>query len=140
MLVLALVTVPISCLNEVHNLAIIKLLTDVSFTSADELGSFTSLFLDMARNGVLIAQIFWGLWLVPLGLLVYEAGYLPKWIGVSLFLASTGYIFDSFAQLISTGTIIISQFTFLFEMTLPVWLVVKGVDKEKWESLDLISR
>ena len=88
MLVLALLGLPIVFLNEVHNLAILRLLDpEFSVLSLGQLNTQVILFLDMSRNGVLIAQIFWGLWLITLGLLVRNSGFLPKLLGVLVFVA-----------------------------------------------------
>ena len=38
----------------------------------------TMLFVDMHHNGYLIAQMFFGLWLVPLGYLVVRSGFFPR--------------------------------------------------------------
>ncbi len=136
MVVLALLGLPIAFLNEVHNLAVIRLIAPAfnPFTS-DQLNAQVMLFLDMSRNGVLISQIFWGLWLVPLGLLVYRSGFLPKLLGIPIVMAGSAYLFDSIMQLINPGFLIISQFTFLFEIILPIWLLAKGVNDEKWKVL-----
>jgi Domain of unknown function (DUF4386) len=45
---------------------------------SDQLGL---LFADMQHNGFLIAQMFFGLWLLPLGYLVIKSGYFPKVLG-----------------------------------------------------------
>ncbi|MHC4073208.1 MAG: DUF4386 domain-containing protein, partial [Planctomycetota bacterium] len=42
------------------------------------------LFLDLHKHGIGIAQIFWGLWLLPLGYLVFKSGFLPRILGVLL--------------------------------------------------------
>jgi len=128
MLTLALLVVPISFINEVHNFGIIKLIENEgdSFQSV-QLNALVSILLDFSRNGVLIAQIFWGLWLLPLGLLVFESGFLPKIIGFFVIIAGGAYLFDSIVQLLSPGFVIISQFTFILEITFPIWLLIKGI-------------
>jgi hypothetical protein len=104
------------------------------FTS-DQVNAQVMLFMDISRNGVLISQIFWGLWLVPFGLLVYKSGFLPKLLGIPVLIAGSAYLFDSIMQLILPGFLIISQFTFIFEIILPIWLLVKGVNDENWLKL-----
>jgi hypothetical protein len=128
MLVLTLLVIPISFLNEVHNFQIIKLIENGgSDFLTRELNTLVSVLLDTSRNGVLIAQIFWGLWLLPLGLLIHESGYVPKLIGFFVIVAGLAYVFDSIAQLVSPGFLILSQFTFLLELSFPIWLLAKGV-------------
>ncbi|MEZ5335232.1 MAG: DUF4386 domain-containing protein [Methanolobus sp.] len=38
-----------------------------------------------------LAEIFWGLWLIPIGTLVIRSGMFPKWIGYLLYVGSLGY-------------------------------------------------
>ncbi len=129
MVILALLGPPIAFLNEVHNLAALRLLGSPdhgAFTSA-QLHAQAMLFLDMSRNGILLAQVFWGLWLLPLGLLIFRSRFLPKLLGVPVLIAGAGYLFDSFTQLLFPGFVMVSRFTALAELMLPLWLLVKGV-------------
>jgi hypothetical protein len=135
MVVLALLGPPIAFLNEVHNLAALRLLSrpdDSAFTSA-QLDAQAMLFLDMSRNGIVLAQVFWGLWLLPLGSLVFRSGFLPKMLGVPVVIAGVAYLFDSCTQLLLPGHATVSQFTFIGELLLPLWLLIKGVTVERWQ-------
>jgi hypothetical protein len=53
------------------------------------------LFLNLHDHGFGIAEIFWGLWLLPLGLLVYRSGFLPRILGVLLMLRCFAYVVES---------------------------------------------
>ncbi len=133
MVVLALLGIPIAFLNEVNNLAVLRLLcgaAEGAFTSA-QLQAQAMLFLDMGRNGVLVAQVFWGLWLFPLASLVLRSAFLPRWLAIPLMIAGVGYLVDSSMQVLFPGFVIISQFTFVAELLLPAWLVIKGVTVER---------
>ena len=136
MVVLALLCVPISFLSEVYNLAALRALgaDDGAFT-ATQLQAQAMLFLDMARNGVLLAQVFWGLWMLPLALLIFRSQFLPRFLGVTVLITGVGYLIDSCAQLLSPGVPMISMPTILAELALPLWLVIKGVDAERWQQV-----
>jgi hypothetical protein len=131
MVVLALLGLPISFLNEVHNLAALRVLDGGSNAAfgPEQRQAQAMLFLDMARNGIFVAQVFWGLWLLPLGSLVFNSGFMPGILGVPPIVAGAGYLFDSFAQLLFPGSVAvsISKFTSGAELLLPLWLVTKGV-------------
>ncbi|HEY5809772.1 MAG TPA: DUF4386 domain-containing protein, partial [Povalibacter sp.] len=73
----------------------------------------------------------WGLWLFPLGALVFRSGFLPKVIGVLLIIAGSGYVFDSLAQLLHPGFPVVTSFTFIGEAALMLWLLIKGVNMER---------
>ncbi len=134
MAVLGLLCVPVSFVSEVFQLAALRVLTgadDGAFT-ASQLHAQATLFLDMGRNGVLVAQIFWGLWMLPMSVLVFRSGFLPKLLAIPVAIAGTGYVVDSCLQLLLPGIVAIGRFTFVAELLLPVWLLVRGVDVERW--------
>ena len=51
-----------------------------------------ALALDAARNRMLIGMTFWGLWLLPLGVLVWRSGVAPRWLAALLMLGCFGYL------------------------------------------------
>jgi Domain of unknown function (DUF4386) len=135
MVVLALLGIPISFLTEVNHLAALRLLRSAgeeAYTSS-QLQIQAMLFLDMRQSGVLLAQVFWGLWLLLVGSLVFRSGFLPKLLGVAVLIGGAGYLVDSAMHLLFPGRATISQFTALGELMLPVWLLIKGVSVEWWQ-------
>jgi hypothetical protein len=137
MVVLALLAVPIAFLNEVNHLAALRLFAgaaDGAFT-ASQLQAQAMLFLDMRENGILVTLVFWGLWLVPLGFLVFKSGFLPRVLGVLLVIAGAGYVIDVGTQLTSSGLPTIGQFTFVGEILFTLWLLIKGVNVERWRQV-----
>ena len=88
MLVLVALAAGIVCLNAVFEFEGLRVATGSAFAAA--FGSAGSnalvlLLLDIQHYGIFIAQIFFGLWLVPLGYLAYKSsGMFPKWLGVLL--------------------------------------------------------
>ena len=128
MVILALLGVPAAMLSELGHLAALSLLDAPAggpFTPA-QLHAQAMTFLDLRTQGVLIAQIFWGLWLLPLGVLVYRSGFIPRAIGVLLMIAGVGYFFDSMTQLLAPGFPVVSLFTFVGELALASWLLIRG--------------
>jgi hypothetical protein len=137
MVVLALLPVPMAFLNEVNQLAALRLLAntnDGAFT-ASQLQEQAMLFFDMRQDGILVTQVFWGLWLLPLGGLVFRSGFLPRLLGVLLVIAGAGYVIDSGTQLLSPGLPAISLFTFVGEILFPLWLLIRGVNVQRWQQV-----
>jgi len=65
--------------------------------------------------------------------LVFKSGYIPGILGVLLIIGGLGYLIDFFAFfLFPNVNATISQFTFLGELLLPLWLLIKGVNVERW--------
>tara|TARA_R110002126_G_scaffold290897_3_gene449397 strand:+ start:9985 stop:10653 length:669 start_codon:yes stop_codon:yes gene_type:complete len=125
MVIFSLLAVPIAFLNEINNLVVLHLLGESNISQ-----DLISVFLNLHQQGIIIAQVFWGLWLFPLGYLVYRSGYLPKFIGTLLIIGSVGYVVDSFTLILFPQfQITFSEFTFLGEVIFPLWLLIKGIKK-----------
>jgi hypothetical protein len=133
MVILALAGVPIAFINELNQFAALLLLKGAAF-QPDQLNTQVMFFLDMHKHGIMIAQIFWGLWLFPLGYLIFKSGFIPKVFGILLMIGCFGYLIDSFTFFLFPNLDVkIGRFTFIGELLLPLWLVIKGVNVEKWE-------
>ena len=119
MVISILVAVPIAMLNELNHFAVLETLGNAEQVS---------LFLELHEYGVFIAQIFWGIWLFPMGYLVYKSGFIPKIIGVLLMIACFGYLIDSFVVFLDIDLgVVLSDITFAGEPALVLWLLIKGV-------------
>ena len=71
--------------------------------------------------------IIFGVHLLLLGYLMFKAGYMRKILGILIILASLGYMIDGLGRLLSTQyNISISMFTFIGEVVLIFWLLIKG--------------
>jgi hypothetical protein len=104
MLVLVAVAVAISCLNVVFEFEGLRVATGaVNVTAFGTAGAnaLVLTLLDMQHYGLLVAQIFFGLWLAPLGYLAYKSGWFPKALGVILVAAAAAYLVDLFAAFLA---------------------------------------
>src|SRR5262245_12340536 len=80
----ALVSVPIMFVNVLNEIAALTLFQRPDFLSVfdkSHLDALGYLFLRLHTKGILVAAIFWGLWLFPFGLLVIRSGFIPKILG-----------------------------------------------------------
>ncbi len=88
------------------------------------------LFLKLSDQMTLVSEIFWGLWLFPLGLLTYRSGFLPRFLGVWLLINGVAYVAMSFTGMMAPQHMaFVSKITFplLFgEMAFMLWLVIRG--------------
>ena len=141
MVILFLVGVPIAMLNELSQLAILQLLGGADYLKAyptDQLQALAYLLLRLHDQGLLIAHIFFGLWLLPMGYLVFKSGFIPRIVGVLLVIAGVGYVVQSFAAFLGYNVNII-LFTGLGELVFLLWLMIKGVNVEQWKKRALES-
>jgi hypothetical protein len=134
MVALVLVSIPISLLNAVNELAALSLIRGPAFlTGLDQmqLNSIALLLLRMRGMGVLVAQVFWGLWLLPFGVLVIKSRFIPKLLGGWLIVNGVAYVAMSFtAILLPRYAAAVNRYTFvaLFgELWIMLWFVIKGV-------------
>src|SRR5205814_9454084 len=78
MVILFLVSIPISLLNVLNDIAALILVSGADFLSVFEkrqLDALAYLFLRLHIQGFVVAAIFWGLWLFPFALLVIRSGF-----------------------------------------------------------------
>ena len=105
--------------------AISKLYVALQVITAD--GTQAMSFLKAFQSIWDMALILFGFHLLVLGYLAFKSGYIPKWLGVFLMLASVGYIIDGFGKTLSPDyKLNIAQFTFVGEVLLIFWLLWKG--------------
>ncbi len=135
MVIFSLLAVPITMFNELNHVAIIILydLNNQDFISNLEHIFLTKLFIELHQYGIMLAQIFWGLWLLPMGILIINSEFIPKALGILMLVAGMGYLIDVITWFIFPSfEIEFSAFTFLGEVLLPLWLVIKGVELGNW--------
>src|SRR5438105_5413054 len=103
MATLLLISLPISFLSVVNEMAALVVVSGASFLSGfdqPQLDTLAYLFFRLHSQGHVVASIFWGLWLFGFGVLVIRPGFIPRFLGYLLFIAGVGYIANSFAALL----------------------------------------
>jgi len=137
MVVFVLVGVPIAMLTEASYGVVLGLLQSADYSLCS-----ISAFLDFHAYGVIIVQVFWGLWLFPFGYLIYKSDFLPKIIGVTLMVGCFGYLADSLIYFFNTNyPISFAVYLFWGEFIVLLWLIFMGVDAKKWSQqvdIDLV--
>jgi hypothetical protein len=80
------------------------------------------------------AEILWGVWLIPLAVLVYRSRFLPRFLGVWLVINGIAYVIISLTGVLwpqYQGKMFdYSQPALLGEIALMLWLVIKGAKLE----------
>lgn len=141
MVVFVAVSVAIMCLNLLNQFVALRIATADGYASAfGGSNELTGLFAGMHHDGYLIAQIFFGLWLAPLGYLVVKSGWFPKALGVLLVAGCFGYLADTFVQLFAPSVADgIEAFVLapaaIGELAFVGWLLVKGVPVRERDDL-----
>ena len=134
MVTLVLISVPITFLNVLNEVAALRLLHGGSFlgvVTGAQRDALALLFLNLHGDGVSLANIFWGLWLFPFGALVIRSGFIPRILGVLLLLNGVALIVVSLTALTFPAHLdSVSRYATLpelGELWMIGWLLIKGV-------------
>lgn len=135
---LVLAAVPIAILNEINRVAVLY-----SLSAGDELNEMAQLFYHLHEKGIALVEIFWGLWLLPLAVLIIQSNYLPKIIGYLLIAGCLSYLMEWFIQILyPAGFSWMTQvltYASLGEFATMFYLTIVGVRKSKREGLSVNS-
>jgi uncharacterized protein DUF4386 len=137
MVALAVACVPIYFVAMADQLDVLSLLDGEKYQkvfTSDQLHVRVMLLMDAYNNRVFVSEIFWGLWLLPFGYLVFKSGFLPKVLGALLMLGCFSYLIDYFGRMLFPHYTV-SNFVMLpaslGEIGICLWLVVVGIGKPK---------
>jgi hypothetical protein len=138
MVILVVASVSLSILNMLNQYAPIVLLSGAEHLSAfnpAQLQTLAMVFFDMYQHGIMLAEIFWGLWLIPFGILVYRSGFVPKVLGVLLIIGCFGHLLSFLSTFLfpnySAILIPISKMVMVGELPIFLWLLIKGAKDQQ---------
>lgn len=137
MALLLIVAVPVSLVVALNYVAAQWLLSgapEVAAIASGEREALGRLFLHLHVYGVLVVEVFWGLWLLPLGSLVIRSRFLPRALGYLLIIGGLAYVAHSLTTLLLGGQriVVYERITMLAraaaEFPIMLWLLIKGTD------------
>lgn len=132
-------------LNLLNYYFVFQLLNGADFLTAfdpEQVNALVMLFLDAHSIGFTIGIAFLVPHVLILGYLIVQSGYFPKVLGFLFIAAGIGYLFDA------TGLLLVSSYTTtpsliamviaVAEIAFPIWLLVKGVNMDRWQNRTLV--
>ena len=138
MVALVIVSVPIAFLSILFQAAPLFLLSGSAYQTLapNQLHAQVMMFIDLYNHGTTLAEIFWGLWLFPFGILVIKSGFIPKILGILLIIACFGYLASSVATILFPAAknavgIFTSIAGTVGEFSILLWLLIKGVKDQQ---------
>jgi Domain of unknown function (DUF4386) len=148
MVILVLVSIPISFVNVLSEIAAVTLLTRADLLSVfdkPQLDALASMFLGLHGQGLAVVSIFWGLWLLPLGVLVMRSGFAPRVIGVLLIPAGLAYVIASATNILPPPfATVVSRLApipeGLGEVPMLLWLLITGMRGTRLERAESPTR
>ena len=134
----SLMVTPIFFMNSVNDAAALLFARGGEFLSTfdkPQRDAFAMLFLRLHHYGDLANEIFWGLWLLPFGLLVYRSRFLPRILGAWLMIACfaylalsvSGFLFPAYEDKVINYT----EPVLLAEVAIMLWLIIMGAKEER---------
>lgn len=138
MVIFVIVSVPINMLNLLNEFSSLHLLSGAEYLSVFGVGQLKAqamLSYDLYLHGYEIANIFFALWLVPLGLLVYKSGFLPSVLGILLVVGGCGLFLNVFLYFLFPGYEIVNTILLIpqtiAEFLFLGWLLIRGINESK---------
>ena len=125
----------------IAHFAALRLLAGADFLTAlqaEQLPALALLALRLHGDGYNISLVFFGFACLSLGYLIFRSGYFPKIIGILMAVAGICYLLNSFTNFIApefSGMLFPTLFIpiFIAELSLALWLLLKGLNVERWE-------
>ncbi len=128
----------INMINLLNEFAALQLLSGSEYLSVftdAQLQAKAMLSYDLYLHGYEIANIFFGLWLVPLGLLVYKSEFLPKVLGILLIIGGSGLLINVFVHFLFPSYLIVNTILLipqtLAEILFTLWILIRGINESK---------
>ena len=142
MVIFVIASVPLNMLNLLNEFTSLQLLSGAAYLNAigaSALHAQAMLSYDLYLHGYEIANVFFALWLVPLGMLVYKSGFLPRVLGILLVVGGCGLFIEVFMHFLSPGATLISEIIlmpqFVAESAFTLWILIRGINESKVVSL-----
>lgn len=133
MAVLGLVSAAVGFINVLNHIAALILFRGADFLTVfdkpqrDALGM---LFIRLYSQGIVMNELFWGLWLLPFGWLVIKSGFIPRFLGVWLIVNCFAYVAVSLTSLLRPDYAdVVSRYATIpqtGELWIMLWLLVMG--------------
>jgi hypothetical protein len=138
MLVLGLIPIPMVFLNVLAEFAAGVFADGPPWLHAfdrAQLDALALLAMQLHAHGLQLAAFFWGLWLLPLGLLMLRSGFIPKVFGAGAIAGGVGYLLGATTDLLVPALQApLGTLTFVLELGEPamiLWLLLGGTTRRR---------
>jgi hypothetical protein len=141
-LALVIIQTAIIAVNLLYQITPLLLLGNDTYLQTfqpNQLATLSLLSLHIQSQGYGIGLVFFGFYCILIGYVIFKTNAIPKMIGVAYAIAGLCYLVNSFTMFLSKGFanplfIYLAIPIFIGELSLCVWLLIKGIDTTKLES------
>jgi hypothetical protein len=134
MLLSIMLQVPLAFLGMANEVATLQFIRGSEFLQVfdeQQRDALIMFLMYVDRQGVLVSQVFWGVWLLPLGALVFRSKMIPRFLGIWLVLNGLAYIALSAIGLarpeLRASAFSLATPLMFGELALALWLLIMGV-------------
>ena len=138
MVIFVIIGTSINMSNLLNEFAALQLLSGAEYLSVlndAQLQAQAMLAYDLYLHGYEIANIFFALWLVPLGLLVYKSDFLPRALGIMLIVGGSGLLINVFVHFLFPSYLIVNTILLIpqtiAEALFTLWILIRGINESK---------
>ncbi len=130
--------IAVNLLNQLSPLLVLSNETYLNSFQPDQLATLSLLSLNIQTQGYAIGLVFFGFYCLIIGYVIYNSNIMPQVLGILYAFAGLCYLVNSFTMFLSKGFanplfIYLAIPIFLGELSLALWLSIKGVDTLKGE-------
>ncbi|HMC54766.1 MAG TPA: DUF4386 domain-containing protein [Gemmatimonadaceae bacterium] len=133
MVILVAIQIPFGLADQANQLGALILVRPAEFLAPFtklQRDALAMLLIEISAKATFVIEMFWGLWLLPLALLIWRSTFLPRFLGVWLSINGLGYMALSVVALLAPeryGLLLRLAFPVLLgELALTLWLLVRG--------------
>ena len=128
--------IAVNLLNQISPLLILGNDKYLNTLQPAQLATLSLLSLNIQAQGYAIGLVFFGFYCLIIGFVIYKSQMIPKVLGVLYVIAGVGYLINSFTMFLSKGFanplfLYLAIPIFIGELSLCLWLLIKGVDNSK---------
>jgi hypothetical protein len=145
MVIFAMVGTAIGMLGLLCEYAALQMLSGASYLgafSASQLQAQAMLLLDLNDHAYMIAHIFFALWVLPLGILTYRSGFLPRVFGILFIVETIAGLLSIIIHFLSPGGTLETNLLWLgalAEFSFTFWLLFRGIREPKAGALQPVA-
>lgn len=128
--------IAVNLLNQIAPLLILGNETYLNTFQPDQLASLSLLLLNIQAQGYGLGLVFFGFYCLIIGYVLIKSQMIPKFLGVLYAITGFCYLINTFIMFLSKGFdnpffVYLAIPIFLGELSLCLWLLIKGVDTSK---------
>jgi hypothetical protein len=128
--------IAVNLLNQISPLLLLGNDTYLNSFQQNQLATLSLLALNIQAQGYAIGLVFFGFYCIIIGYVIYRTNAIPKILGIFYAIAGFCYLINSFTMFLSKGFanplfIYLAIPTFLGELSLCLWLLIKGINTAK---------